>query len=242
MKRMSKTRLIEEVQSLRSELHALRQTEESFRKIKETLSIVYDAIDSTVGGVAITDPTGRIMYVNSSFLRMFEYADHKEIEGINAADLFPGKEIQVFNDVRTITGSTTSRTDEFTVQRRDGTCFFVEVSSSVVKDSSGQAVGLMASFVDISGRKQTELERDQLIRKLQDALANIKILKGLLPICASCKKIRDDQGYWHNVDSYIHTYGGIDFTHSLCPECASRLYPDLFAKDDETRKDGGRDG
>ncbi|MEW6658334.1 MAG: DUF3365 domain-containing protein [Thermodesulfobacteriota bacterium] len=71
-------------------------------------------------------------------------------------------------------------------------------------------------------------EREKLIGELQDALAHVKVLRGILPICASCKKIRDDQGYWKQVESYIRDHSEADFSHSICPECAQKLYPEFF--------------
>ena len=80
---------------------------------------------------------------------------------------------------------------------------------------------------DIERRKQTEQEKERLIRELQDALGKVKTLKGLIPICANCKKIRDDKGYWNQIDSYIHEHADVDFSHGICPDCAKKLYPDL---------------
>ncbi|MBF0224102.1 MAG: hypothetical protein HQK76_01490 [Desulfobacterales bacterium] len=68
--------------------------------------------------------------------------------------------------------------------------------------------------------------------ELQNALDNIKTLKGLLPICASCKKIRDDKGYWNHLESYIQKYSDVQFSHGICKECATKLYPDLNIDDD----------
>ena len=75
-------------------------------------------------------------------------------------------------------------------------------------------------------RKRVEKEREKLIRELQDALAQIKKLSGLLPICASCKKIRDDQGYWTQIEAYIRDHSEATFSHDICPECMKKLYPD----------------
>jgi hypothetical protein len=82
-------------------------------------------------------------------------------------------------------------------------------------------------MLDITDRYQTEAERDQLIQELQQALASVKSLSGLLPICASCKKIRDDQGYWKQVEAYISSHSEATFTHGLCPECFHTLYPEF---------------
>ena len=80
---------------------------------------------------------------------------------------------------------------------------------------------------DISKRKQVEKEREKLITELQTALAEVKTLRGILPLCSYCKKIRDDKGYWEQVDVYIHKYSQADISHSICPECAKEHYPDL---------------
>ncbi len=73
------------------------------------------------------------------------------------------------------------------------------------------------------------LERERLISALREALAHIKTLSGLLPICSGCKKIRDDKGYWSQVDSYIAQHSDAKFTHSLCPDCAKKYFPDAEA-------------
>jgi response regulator RpfG family c-di-GMP phosphodiesterase len=72
-----------------------------------------------------------------------------------------------------------------------------------------------------------ERERDRLIEKLQKAAAEIKILSALLPICANCKKIRDDNGYWEQIETYISDHSNTLFSHSICPECMKKLYGDL---------------
>jgi len=78
-------------------------------------------------------------------------------------------------------------------------------------------------------RKQVLIEKDLLIVQLQDALAKVKTLSGLLPICASCKHIRDDKGYWHQVENYIQQHSSAVFTHGLCPKCSQKIYPKAVA-------------
>jgi len=78
-------------------------------------------------------------------------------------------------------------------------------------------------------RKRALLEKDLLIGQLQDILADVKTLSGLLPICASCKHIRDDKGYWHQVESYIQQHSSAVFTHGLCPKCSQKIYPKTAA-------------
>ncbi len=93
---------------------------------------------------------------------------------------------------------------------------------------------ILAMMHDITERKRVEKERERLIVELQAALANIKTLRGLLPICSSCKKVRDDSGYWNQIETYIQTHSDAEFTHGLCPNCARHLYPDLYAEDEKS--------
>ena len=70
-------------------------------------------------------------------------------------------------------------------------------------------------------------ERNRFIHQLQEALSKVKTLSGLLPICSSCKKIRDDKGYWNQIEDYIREHSPANFSHSICPECTKRLYPEF---------------
>ncbi|MCB2185439.1 MAG: transporter substrate-binding domain-containing protein [Deltaproteobacteria bacterium] len=83
---------------------------------------------------------------------------------------------------------------------------------------------------EIREKEIAEAERQQVIEKLQAALDNLKQLTGLLPICASCKKIRDDQGYWQQVEEYIEEHSEAQFSHGICPDCLKKLYPDIAKK------------
>ena len=85
----------------------------------------------------------------------------------------------------------------------------------------------MGSFVEITKRKHVEIDRNKLIKKLEDALVNIKTLQGFIPICAACKKIRDDKGFWQHVETYIKGHSAAEFAHSICPDCEKELYPGI---------------
>lgn len=81
--------------------------------------------------------------------------------------------------------------------------------------------------VEIAEHKKTEAERERLISELQEALKNVKQLTGLLPICANCKKIRDDTGYWHQVEVYVRDHSEAEFSHGMCPNCMKVFYPEF---------------
>jgi hypothetical protein len=76
--------------------------------------------------------------------------------------------------------------------------------------------------------RQTDKEKSGVIIELQKALEKVKTLSGFLPICASCKKIRDDKGYWNQIEAYISEHSEAEFSHGICPECAKKLYPDFY--------------
>jgi PAS domain S-box-containing protein len=98
----------------------------------------------------------------------------------------------------------------------------------------GAGEGYMVHIQDITARRRAEQEREQVIAQLQEALANVKTLSGLVPICASCKKIRDDQGYWQQVEHYVAEHSQAEFTHGICPDCMRRLYPDYYTAPNES--------
>jgi YesN/AraC family two-component response regulator len=82
-------------------------------------------------------------------------------------------------------------------------------------------------------RQRHQQERDNLITELQAALATIKTLHGILPICSSCKKIRDDKGSWTQIEAYISEHADVEFSHGICSECAEKLYPGYFKKEQD---------
>ena len=86
--------------------------------------------------------------------------------------------------------------------------------------------GIAASIGVALMRKQAAEERERLVAELQKALSEVKTLRGYIPICASCKKIRDDKGYWNQVESYIERHTEAEFSHGICPDCLKRLYPE----------------
>jgi len=105
-----------------------------------------------------------------------------------------------------------------------------ELRFSVLRDQSSQPIGKSLVLRDITEKKKAEAEREKLIHDLQEALNQVKTLSGLLPICAHCKKIRDDQGYWREVEIYIEKHSDVGFSHGICPECLEKHYPEIAAR------------
>ncbi|MHB1319620.1 MAG: histidine kinase N-terminal 7TM domain-containing protein [Anaerolineae bacterium] len=106
---------------------------------------------------------------------------------------------------------------------RGATAHQYRVMQSQIVDRYGEPAGHVLTLHDVTREIATQLERDRLIQELQNALAEVNQLSGLLPICAECKKIRDDQGYWTQLEEYLRRHTDATFTHGLCPDCARRL-------------------
>lgn len=116
---------------------------------------------------------------------------------------------------------------EVFIRRRDGTLIPVDYTASAVRNNSGRLIGMVIVLRDNSERHRAEQERERLVRELQTALANVKTLSGLLPICGFCKSIRNDAGYWQSLERYMESHAEVQFTHGLCPTCLEKNYPEL---------------
>jgi PAS domain S-box-containing protein len=109
-----------------------------------------------------------------------------------------------------------------------GRLIWVRSIGEAVRDAEGNIIRLQGAFQDITKRKQVEAEREKLIKELQNALAEVRALREFLPICSYCRKVRDDQNYWSQIESYISKHTGTQFSHGICPECYdSKVAPEL---------------
>lgn len=122
---------------------------------------------------------------------------------------------------------------ELRLVKKDGHEFYARMECMAIKNRGDDLRQIRAAVSDITERKQAEEQRDKLIAELQKALSEVKTLRGFLPICANCKNIRNDKGYWEKIETYIHDHSDAEFTHGICPECAKKLYPDIDIYDEE---------
>jgi PAS domain S-box-containing protein len=197
------------------------------KRAEEKIRQLSRAVEQSPASIVITNPAGNIEYVNPKFVNLTGYT-LAEALGKNPRILKSGeKGPEAYRELwQTITAGKEWR-GEFHNKKKNGELYWESASISPIRDLAGRITHYVAVKEDITARKQTEAERDQLIRDLQSALANVKSLSGLLPICAGCKKIRDDKGYWDQVESYIQKHSEAKFSHGLCPDCIKKWYPDL---------------
>jgi hypothetical protein len=114
------------------------------------------------------------------------------------------------------------REAEHRFRRKSGETIVGLISAGLIEVGGERLV--LSIISDITRRKAAEEERERLLGDLRRALNEVQVLSGMLPICAACKKIRDDRGYWEHVEVYLTERTGLDFSHSICPDCTRRLY------------------
>lgn len=171
---------------------------------------------------------GRILDVNESFTRMTGYPAHDAIGRTTSELRLFGEHGSRKSLLEALEAPGSVEGLELAFRQRNG-----ETSTGLfwAQRITLDGVPIIVTCVtDISDRKQSELERERIIQELQQALSEVRTLSGLLPICASCKKIRDDQGYWNQLEGYLETHIGAEFTHGLCPDCMSKYFPDYGKK------------
>ena len=183
------------------------------------------------------DPHGRLTFVSDSVKR-YGYLP-EELLGTNVMKIvYPedrAKTIHRIKERRTGDRSTKSFETRLINKNQTPVTFEVFIISaeglySPKKFGLATFLGTQGIARDITERKLAQEEREKLISKLQEALDNIKTLKGLLPICANCKKIRDDKGYWNQIEAYIRDRSDAEFSHGICPDCAKKVFSDFLLK------------
>ena len=117
-------------------------------------------------------------------------------------------------------------------RHKNGSTVWVRCRGIAIRDKAGKPIRMLGAHTDLTALKRTEEELLKANEDLRKALAEIKVLRGILPICANCKQIRDDKGYWQQLESYISQRTDAQFSHGICPQCAKKLYPDMFKDED----------
>ncbi len=175
-------------------------------------------IESLPFPVIITDRGRTITSVNQKFIDSF-MIDRAEVIGKPVDSLL--------DETRTYT-----RSKRWILERKNESIRLLsenrvlKIQEEELLDIFGILAGYIQLFMDITLEYQLSEEK----KKLEKAIDEIKKLSGLLPICASCKKIRDDKGYWTQIESYISKHSDTQFSHGICPDCAKKLYPELYDK------------
>jgi PAS domain S-box-containing protein len=195
---------------------ALRESEERYRTLSE---VAQDMI-------YIINKNDLVEYVNSSAAQLFNQKP-ADIIGKQRSSLFPPDiAISQRRSLQNVFETGKSNYVESTAVHNDQQTW-LGTWLVPLRVEKGQVTAVLGVSRDITKQKWLAEDKQKLLNKLQEALAQVKTLSGLLPICSVCKRIRDDNGYWQQVEGYIQKHTDATFTHGVCPECFPKLYPDF---------------
>jgi len=202
---------------------SLRREQEARAAVGQLAAIIESSEDAIVGNTL----DGRIVSWNTGARNLYGYA---EVEAIGQPIdlLLPRGGGEDFRELLQRVGRGECISHFETVRcRKSGALVEVSLCLSPVRNARGEIIGASTIARDISDWKRAQRERENLVAELQSALAEVKTLSGLLPICSHCKKVRDDKGYWNQIEHYVREHSNASFTHGICPDCVADLYPDL---------------
>ncbi|MFP5264508.1 MAG: hypothetical protein ACLGJB_21690 [Blastocatellia bacterium] len=202
-------------------------------EMTRSFDAVYDemVLHSILDNIIENSPVG-ILLVDSSFARIRSNKAIRMMLGaqdgvLDTKDLLSRLEVDS-EDLQSSLGSLPVLVKTFALEVADMPRFY-EARISMVRPYEASDAFLFI-LIDRTESHLAEEERGRFICELQDALAKVKTLSGLLPICSSCKNVRDDKGYWNQIEVYIRDHSEAEFSHGLCPSCARRLYPEFAAQ------------
>lgn len=203
----------------------LKKSESQLREAQERYSALFDR---SLNPVFIYDFEGNFLDANQAALDLTGY-DKEEIRMLRFSDIVyqekpsPEKNAQSKPEDELFGCGFQKEITEYRLKCKDGNDIWIEATGSLImKDDKPYAIQGVAR--NITEMKNAEDEQKRLISELQYALDNIKKLSGMLPICANCKKIRDDSGYWRQIETFIEDHSDALFSHGICPDCANELY------------------
>jgi len=197
-------------------------------------------IDNIPDKIYAKDLKGRFLLCNQAVATRMGTKDPADITGKSDFDFLPRALARQFhNDEQAIIRSGQPLVNHVEPLNHAAATKKWNLTTKVpLRDKKGKIIGIVGLGRDITAQKQAEEEREKVILELQEALKKVNTLKGLIPICAACKKIRDDRGYWNSVETYLAQHSDAAFTHGICPDCMRKLYPDYVRKKEQMQGSG----
>lgn len=209
---------------LYSIIHDVTERKQMERQVEQERQFSESLINSLPGVMYVFDQLGRFERWNDNLEHLTGYSAY-QIQDMNPLDFIaPEDKMRVREAIGKVFQKGQAAVEAGLSTAEGQIIPYLFTGYRFVEQEMKYLVGI---GLDISDRVRAEAEKENLIVKLQETLSEVKQLSGLLPICAACKNIRDDKGYWNQIESYIKAHSEAEFSHSICPDCARRLYPDL---------------
>ncbi len=212
--------------TLENKVYEHKQVSEELRHSRATLESIFDnAIP-----LCITDNNYEILQANDAYYNIFGHSG-EDPSRHKCYESRPGKSCHTEKCPldRIIQGEKEVICDTLKEGDKGLKKHFI-ITARPFLNANKETIGIVESFQDISDRKRAEEAKEDLIAELQNSLEEVNLLSGFLPICASCKKIRDDKGYWNQLEEYISERSSAQFSHGICPNCAKKIYPEQYEK------------
>ncbi|MEW6544751.1 MAG: PAS domain-containing protein [Nitrospirota bacterium] len=191
------------------------------KREEEKLALYREIIAHSNDAIAIIGTQGNYLEQNAAHRSLVGYSDGELLGQTPAIHL--GKE--TFSLIAGDLARNGAYRGEVTSRAKDGRTVDIELSAFAVRDAQNAPVCYVGIKRDITERKRADETREKLIRELQEALGQIRILEGILPICMHCKKIRNERDQWQAMEVYVATHSKAEFSHGICPECLKTHYP-----------------
>ncbi len=195
------------------------------------------ALHDSSDAITVQDFAGNIKMWNKGAERIYGWSQAQALMMKINQIVPPYKQEEAVSFIRDI--SQDKELESFETRRltADGRILDVWITATAIRDEAGKPTAVATTERDVSTRKQAEKEKNELIlelqkinRQLEKAIRESKTLRGILPICLICKQIRNDKGFWEQVEVYVHNHSEAAFSHGICPDCLKQRYPKIYEK------------
>jgi PAS domain S-box-containing protein len=224
--------------------HELSFRRKAEAKLENTLLLQNANLNAADYGIVATDHEGIVQTFNPAAERLLGYSAEEIIgkatpllwrDALEIAERATNLSKKLGVPVRPTFEAVTKKVEtdgvdegEWTFIRKDGSRFTSLLVVTPMGDKKAGFSGFLGVFRDIGERKKSELEREKLIAELKRTLVQVKTLSGLIPICAWCKNVRSDTGYWQTVEQYVRVHSDVSFSHGVCPNCAAKFKDEIL--------------
>lgn len=198
---------------------SVTQTIERLKNSKELEQILLDNSDEALYFYSLD---GKLIYINAAFEKITGYTKQELYEKNFIPFVHPGDQEWTMKLYEGLYEGEFFEDVEYRIIKKDGEIRWCLSTWKIVLDSYGEQIGIQGKQQDITKRKHNDEERERLTKSLEETEDELKVLKGIIPICSYCHSIRDEDGAWDRFETYISNHSGAEFSHGICPKCVPK--------------------